>query len=173
MYGYDHRGNPVHAGKVTNDFFKRTNETNRNFSGNYRNTPRIEAMTGMSQDDLNAYRARRDFLTTTDPRTAEILTYQDDPETELEQHGLTSMENELGAQGHSFDEHEYEKEDMQDVLMNRHGAEYYEQSADGSMAYPQGTKVQTGFYPGSPREGQADPRTAEQRYKALAPKPNY
>ena len=172
MYGFDHRGNPIHAGKVTRDF-KRTYETNRNFSGNYRNTPRIEAITGKSQEELNDYRARRDFLKTTDPRTAEILTYQDDPATELEEHGLTSMENELGAQGHSFDQHEYEKEEIEDALMNRHGAEYYEPSADGSMAYPQGTKVETGFYPGSPREGEADPRTAEQRYKALTPKPNY
>ena len=173
MYGSDHRGNPVHAGKVTNDFFKRNAETDRNFSGNYRNTPRIAAITGMSQEELNDYRARRDFLKTVDPRTAEVLTYQDDPETVLEQHGLTSMENEVGAQGHSFDQHEYEKEDIQDALMNRHNPEYYETSADKSMAYPQGTKIQTGFYPGSPREGQADPRNAEQRYKALAPKPLY
>jgi hypothetical protein len=171
MYGFDHRGNPVHAGKVTRDF-QRTFLDIRNFSGNYRNTPRIEAITGKSQEELNDYRKRRDFLATTDPRTAELLTGQDDIKSEVEEYGLQAMENEVGAKGHSFEDHNYEKEEIGDYLMNRHGAEYYEPSADGSMRYPQGTKIQTGFYPGSPREGQEDPRTAEQRYKALTPKPS-
>jgi hypothetical protein len=168
MYGSDHRGNPVHAGKVTNDFFKRTHQTNREMAGNYRDTPRIEAMSGMTQDEINMYRARRDFLKTTDPRTAELLSGEDEPSTEVETSGLMTMHDDLGD---DFEGYGDSKEELNYAIETRHEPEFYESSADGKMAYPRGSKIDTGFYPGSPREGQIDPRTTEQRYKAMTPVP--
>jgi hypothetical protein len=131
-------------------------------------------MTGMDQGDIDIYRKMRDYLGETDERTGDLLTEREYPESEAEEVGLDVLHTNAYKQGVArWDEMEDMQEGLAGVIQDRHLSEYDVPSADGSMRYPQGTKIQTGFYPGSPREGQADPRSPEQRYKALAPKPNY
>lgn len=167
MYGSDHRGNPVHAGKVTNDFFKRTNLSDREMSGNYRNTPRVAAITGQSQEELNNYRKQRDFLTTTDPRTEELLTGQEYPETEVEELGLENLQQHMADRGQDFEGYNDTKEDIGSWIEDRRRPEGYTYSDDLSSRQPYGTFIETGRYPGSP--GGPDMRTPEQKAKALAP----